>query len=94
MTPKLVPCSKHGKKIGVYACHHLMAALHDREPRGINRVEDRDRTVTTWCDSCEEVLQKNGGEWTEEAMTEANLGIICSGCLDDLKTFNTVNELE
>ena len=89
-----VECSRHGEQDGVYACHHLAAALHDRQPRGLNRVEDEDGTQTVWCDSCEAALEKAGGDWTDAVQDEAKINMICVECFADLKSFDTVKELE
>ena len=38
-----------------------------------------------WCDECNEVFLKKGGEWNDVSEGFADVMVICAGCFSDLR---------
>lgn len=79
---KKVECCSHGSRNAAYACIHTVESLQDSIPRGLIYVVDDDGCFNGYCDQCDAVLEKYGGEWNDESESFAQAKLICEGCFE------------
>lgn len=89
---QVVACGRHGHRAPAYVCQHLSQALPGQTSVGLNLVYDDDGHANAWCDTCDAFLHADGGEWNDETEAHAQISLICDGCLEELKTFNSVKD--
>lgn len=69
-----------------FVCQHLL----DEKSIGFNEAFETDPAIEedddyqAWCDECEKVRLK-AGEWTDSAMTFANIKVVCNQCYFEIK---------
>lgn len=83
----IVNCDKHGNQEETFVCQHIVESLTTKisvgfyyasEPRG-----------DAWCNECEHMRIKEGGEWNEKSEAFASIKLLCGVCYDDAKRINT-----
>lgn len=90
---KYVNCDKHISDRVAFVCQHLI----NNTSVGFHEAFDFDPTIEldddrqAWCDECEKIRLKEG-EWTDEAMTFANIKVVCDQCYFEIKERNQTNE--
>ena len=81
-----VECSIHGSQDETFVCCHLVESLRTgnrvgfyfaSEPRG-----------DAWCEACEEVRIREGGDWNDRSEAFANIKLLCGACYDEVKKIN------
>ena len=81
-----VECSIHGPQDETFVCCHLVESLRTgnrvgfyfaSEPRG-----------DAWCEACEEVRIREGGDWNDRSEAFANIKLLCGACYDEVKKIN------
>ena len=83
-----VECGKHGTVRPAFVCRHLVETLHDGVARGLLWSRDEDGNVNAYCDRCDGLLERAGGEWTAEIEAEARIQLICEMCFRTIERVN------
>jgi hypothetical protein len=85
-----VECCNHGKQQAAYVCQHIIQSLRDNEPRGFWSAEPElnDQRPDSWCNACEEMVNKTDGEWNDESEEFAGVTLLCGACYDRAKEMN------
>jgi hypothetical protein len=91
---RVLHCSTHGESRTAYICKHLLATLHDEEPRGAVWVRDEDGCINARCGDCANRLETAGGEWVGEALPQLDIKIICEGCFRRIAVIDDFAELD
>ena len=81
---KRMECSRHGEGYATFVCKHLV------DGTGIGFVfgDTQDPRPDAWCNQCDEVLLREGGEWDEVSEGFAQVTALCSGCYDEIRARN------
>lgn len=82
-----VDCSVHGPGYATFVCEHVRRGVacgfvHDTDDSAGDPCPD------AWCSACNEVLAREGGEWTEAAKATANICVLCPGCYEEARARN------
>ncbi len=85
---KKVECCSHGSRNAAYVCTHTVDTLRDNIPRGLTYVIDDDGCYNGYCDECDDVLERCGGEWNDESEGFAQVTLICEGCFERALAIN------
>ena len=80
MSEKLVECAAHGDCRPAYVCSHVLASLQDDQARGFFWSRDDDGCINAWCQNCDDVLERVGGSWNDEAEAHAQIKLVCEAC--------------
>ncbi len=94
----IIECKTHGKTSYALVCVHLARQKPDDKPvkyycgesdPGDNlRVEEE----CVWCEECDAVLLREG-DWNETSEKHANVQVICTSCLEEIKKKNVQGNL-
>ncbi len=86
-----VQCDEHGASSETFVCSHVLDSLHDGIPRGfIYSSLDAADEPSAYCSECDEMLNANGGEWTEELEKSADIKLLCYQCFLQAARLNGV----
>jgi hypothetical protein len=86
---KQVQCADHGEQPVTFVCQHIIKGLVDNAPYGFFWADDPGNPrPDAWCTACERMVQKTGGEWTDESEAFASVSILCAQCYDRAKRMN------
>lgn len=77
-TYRHVRCGSHGEAHSTFVCGHIIDGTGSGFWSGDT---PGDPWPDAWCDECERRLQA-AGEWTDEAMEAANIGVVCHHCYE------------
>jgi hypothetical protein len=86
-TERFVPCEAHGKGTAAFVCQHLFSESGLGFNWGRSAEEPDAPCPDAWCDACESSLQQEG-EWSERAMAEANIKVVCNLCYEEIRERN------
>lgn len=76
-------CARHGVTEACFVCKHLA----NRTGQGFFVANDSEsERPHAWCDACDEVLLRAGGQWDDETEAFAGVTMICSGCYDEIRS--------
>ena len=84
----MVECGEHGTVRPAFVCGHLVETLRDGMARGLLWSRDDDGNVNAYCDACDGLLDRAGGEWTEEIEAKAKVTMICEACFRTIERVN------
>lgn len=73
----------HGETPVTFMCRHLLTGVCC----GFHDSEDGSQWPDAWCDLCAKVLARDG-EWTDENMRAADIGVVCTGCYEQRRALN------
>jgi hypothetical protein len=78
-----VDCGKHGTQPGAVVCRHLV----DAKDRDVGFVENSSEPddLQAWCDDCEAMFEREGGEMTEAFKAFHDIKIVCDFCYAQLR---------
>jgi len=82
---KVVTCAKDGKSHATFVCRHLTRSA------GLGFFSSDtpdDPRPDAWCGACDEVLQREGGEWNDRSEPFAQVTMICAACYDRARLRN------
>lgn len=85
-----VTCTLHGKQPATFVCRHIVQSLRDGISRGFWSAdpEPGELRPDSWCDACEELLNKSGGNWDEVSEEFAGVSLLCGACYDTARQMN------
>ena len=86
---EMIDCEEHGKQKAAEVCQHIVASRDDGQARGFVAARDGG-DVTAYCDACDAMLEKSGGEWTSAAEASADMQLMCEVCTADVAAKNDV----
>ena len=89
-----ITCPTHGISRAAYVCSHTVTSLHDSQARGFFWSRDEDGCVNAWCEACDDVLERTGGSWNEEAEAQAQIKLVCETCAGTVAALNGIDELD
>ncbi|MEO1563544.1 MAG: hypothetical protein AAFR98_08925 [Pseudomonadota bacterium] len=82
-------CSEHGDQDETFVCQHIVQSLEENKPYGFWWAQDSDQIrPDAWCTTCNEMVESEGGEWTERALDLAKVTLLCGKCYDQAKAIN------
>lgn len=84
-----ITCEEHGAQKAASVCQHIVATRDDGQARGFVAERDADG-VTAYCDACDAMLEKSGGEWTPAAEASADMQLMCETCTGDVAAKNDI----
>ena len=76
----VVECGTHGDSWSAYVCKHTVATIRDRKPRGFIWLRDDNGCLCAYCDECENILYKFGGDWNDQSEAFASVTLVCEAC--------------
>lgn len=86
-----IDCSMHGSQDTAFVCQHLAGCLEDGEPCGFYYPpEDDSPRPDAWCDACNDFLEREDWEWTDEAEEFASVKLLCGQCYDLIRNINQI----
>jgi len=84
-----IDCTEHGAQEETFVCGHLLDSLHTGQRVGFY-YSSKPRG-DAWCDVCEQVRLREGGEsgeWNERSEAFASIKILCGACYDKVRIQN------
>ena len=84
----MVECGEHGAVRPAFVCAHLVETLRDGVARGLLWSRDDDGNVNAYCDRCDRLLARAGGDWTDEVEAQAKVTMICEMCFRTIERVN------
>lgn len=81
-TRSICECDEHGPQQTTFVCKHIPPRIDSDVDCGFvcyPGPED-DGLTDAWCFDCEDFLQANGGEWTDDVEPPEGLSILCARC--------------
>lgn len=89
---RTVECSTHGTKSEAWVCQHLVGG-EDRVGFHVGySIDEPDQYYPdAWCDACEDVLEAEG-EWNDASQAFADIKLVCSGCYQEIRKRNWVQD--
>jgi len=85
-------CPEHGEQQTTFVCKHLAGSLNDKKVVGYfcSTESPENPRPDAWCIDCEEILQKNNGNWSKEIEDTAGITLLCGKCYDEAKKINDI----
>ena len=84
-----VHCHIHGEQQETFVCQHIVQGLSVNVPYGFWWANDPENPrPSAWCTLCNDLVAKEGGEWTEEVLEVAKVKLLCGCCYDIAKKMN------
>lgn len=81
MTGEQIDCGIHGMQPLSLACMHIAQGLLDGSTPGfVCYPEVGEAYPLAWCDACETMVARSGGDWGGEATTQAGFKMLCASC--------------
>ena len=86
-----VRCDEHGLSTETFVCGHILTSLKTGVPCGFvyTSLEASDEP-NAYCDACDEMLQKGGGEWNDALEARAGFKLLCYECFVKAARLNGV----
>lgn len=88
-----VECEVHGEASATFICHHLADGIRQGFNMGFDPDDPDARYPDAWCDKCEEVYQQ-AGEWNDTSEGFADIRMVCSGCYQEIRERNWIQDDE
>ena len=88
-----IQCSKHGSSKSTFVCTHLVNGKGLGFNYGYEPDEPDALYPDAWCDACEAVWEEEG-EWNDWSQAHADIKMLCSGCYQDLRRSNWIEDQE
>ena len=85
----MVHCREHGERWPTFVCRHLVRGTGRGFIQGQPLSDDDSAEQCAWCNECEEVRIKCGGNWTDESEGFAGVTMICDLCFKAALLRNT-----
>jgi hypothetical protein len=87
----MVKCDRHGVQEETFVCQHVVETLRDKRPCGFFWAQPAEKTrPDAWCSACNARVRASGGEWSSEALKEADVKLLCGACYDEAAVINGV----
>lgn len=83
-----VRCETHGERRRTFVCRHLVRGAGLGFCQGKSLSDEEASEPCAWCDECEKVRIKCGGDWTDESEGFAGVTLICDLCFGDARRRN------
>ncbi len=88
-----VTCAEHGEQEETFVCQHIVEGLRENIAYGFWWAQGSDQLrPDAWCTTCDELVAKAGGEWSDEALAVAQVKLLCALCYDRAKAMNLQGE--
>lgn len=82
-----IECNTHGMSYASFVCQHLSKGEDLGFHVGFDPDNEDQLYPDAWCNKCEEALEKEG-EWNDVSEAVANIKIVCSGCYQEIRERN------
>jgi hypothetical protein len=83
---EVIDCSIHGQQEIAFACTHIAHGLLDGSTPGfVVAPEGNEPPPMAWCDACEVMVDRLGGDWGVEAFERADWKMLCAECYSEAK---------
>lgn len=74
-------CQQHGKQPATNVCSHITDAPTGSTVGFVSGPSDHEDDLRdAWCESCDDYLQSNGGEWSDDVGVPDGISILCAEC--------------
>ena len=84
-----IKCSRHGTQPPTFICRHLQFGTGLGFHQPADGPDPEYPFDQAWCDECNEVFLKEGGEWNDVSEGFAEVMMICAGCFEGIRSRNS-----